>query len=61
MQSLFILLAPILLAASIYRVLGRIITFVHGEHLSFVPVKRMTIIFVGGDILSFIIQAAGKL
>ncbi|KAJ5088722.1 hypothetical protein N7456_012338 [Penicillium angulare] len=59
MQSLFILLAPILYAASIYRVLGRVITFLHGEHLSYVSVRWMTRIFVGGDILSFIIQGAG--
>ncbi|CAI7644016.1 unnamed protein product [Penicillium glandicola] len=59
MQSLFILLAPILYAASIYMVLGRIITFLNGEHLSSVPVHLMTKIFVGGDILSFILQAAG--
>jgi magnesium-transporting ATPase (P-type) len=41
-------------------VLGRIITFLRGENLSFVPVKLMTKIFVGGDVLSFILQAAGK-
>lgn len=60
MQSLFILLAPILYAASIYMVLGRIITFLKGEHLSYVPVRLMTRIFVLGDVLSFILQAAGK-
>ncbi|KAJ5753391.1 uncharacterized protein N7511_007544 [Penicillium nucicola] len=59
MQSLFLLLAPILYAASIYMVLGRIIRHVHGEHLSVVPVNFMTKTFVGGDVLSFILQAAG--
>ncbi|OJJ42796.1 hypothetical protein ASPZODRAFT_136928 [Penicilliopsis zonata CBS 506.65] len=59
LQSLFILLAPILYAASIYMVLGRIITFVDAPHLSVVPVHRMTKTFVGGDIFSFILQAAG--
>jgi RTA1 like protein. len=59
-QQLLILLAPILYAASIYMVLGRIISFLHGEHLSYVPVRLMTKIFVGGDILSFILQGAGK-
>ncbi|OQD95415.1 hypothetical protein PENSOL_c020G09941 [Penicillium solitum] len=58
-QQLLILLAPILYAASIYMVLGRIITFLQGEHLSYVPVRLMTKIFVGGDILSFILQGAG--
>ncbi|KAJ5492019.1 RTA-like protein [Penicillium expansum] len=59
LQQLLILLAPILYAASIYMVLGRIITFLHGEHLSYVPVRLMTKIFVGGDVLSFILQGAG--
>lgn len=60
MQSLFVLLAPILYAASVYMFLGRIITFLQGKHLSYVPVQLMTKIFVGGDILSFIVQGAGK-
>ena len=60
MQTLFILLAPILYAASIYMVLGRIIKYLHGEQLSCVPVHLMTKIFVGGDIVSFILQAAGR-
>ncbi|KAJ5775378.1 uncharacterized protein N7511_000389 [Penicillium nucicola] len=58
-QNLFLLLAPTLYAASIYMVLGRIITYVQGEHLSFIPVRLMTKIFVAGDVLSFILQAAG--
>jgi hypothetical protein len=40
--------------------LGRIITFLQAKHLSYVPVELMTKIFVGGDILSFIVQGAGK-
>jgi hypothetical protein len=60
-QSLLVLLAPTLYAASIYTVLGRIITFLHGEHLSYIPVKWMTKVFVAGDVLSFILQAAGEL
>ncbi|KAJ5318842.1 uncharacterized protein N7506_011546 [Penicillium brevicompactum] len=58
-QNLLILLAPTLYAASIYMVLGRLITFLHGQHLSYVPVKYMTKIFVLGDVLSFILQGAG--
>ncbi|KAJ5386613.1 hypothetical protein N7509_009154 [Penicillium cosmopolitanum] len=59
MQTLFILLAPTLYAASIYMVLGRIITSLKGEHLSYVPVRFMTKIFVMGDVLSFVLQGAG--
>lgn len=54
-----VLLAPTLYAASIYRVLGRVIKFLRGEHLSYVPVKYMTFTFVMGDVLSFILQGAG--
>lgn len=60
MQSLFLLLAPILYAASIYMVLGRVIKFVRGEKLSYIPVEIMTKVFVGGDVFSFLLQAAGK-
>ncbi|KAJ5673434.1 hypothetical protein N7507_002561 [Penicillium longicatenatum] len=59
MQTLFVLLAPTLYAASIYMVLGRIIVFLHGEHLSLVPVRFLTKIFVMGDVLSFVLQGAG--
>ncbi|PYH74872.1 RTA1 domain-containing protein [Aspergillus vadensis CBS 113365] len=58
-QTLLLLLAPTLYAASIYMVLGRIITFLNAQHLSVIPVKWMTKIFVSGDILSFILQGAG--
>ncbi|CAG8232621.1 unnamed protein product [Penicillium salamii] len=55
-QNLLILLAPTLYAASIYMVLGRLIIFLRGKHLSYMPVKYLTKIFVLGDILSFILQ-----
>ncbi|BCS06249.1 hypothetical protein ALUC_10630S [Aspergillus luchuensis] len=58
-QTLLLLLAPTLYAASIYMVLGRIITFLNAPHLSVIRVKWMTKIFVSGDILSFILQGAG--
>lgn len=60
MQTLFVLLAPTLYAASIYMVLGRIIKFLRAEHLSFVPVRFLTKIFVLGDVLSFVAQGAGR-
>ncbi|OGE54784.1 hypothetical protein PENARI_c005G01303 [Penicillium arizonense] len=58
-QTLLILLAPPLYAASIYMVLGRTVTYLHAEHLSLVPVKWMTKIFVTGDVFSFLLQCAG--
>lgn len=58
-QSLFILVAPALFAASIYMILGRLIRAVHAEHLSILPVGRVTKIFVAGDVFSFLLQCGG--
>ncbi|KAJ4418487.1 hypothetical protein N0V82_005567 [Gnomoniopsis sp. IMI 355080] len=59
-QTLLILVAPALLAASIYMTLGRLITMVHGEALSPIRPSWLTKIFVGGDILSFVFQIIGS-
>lgn len=58
-QSVLILLAPILFAASVYMYLGRIIVAVHGERQSIIPVKFLTKVFVAGDVLCFFIQGGG--
>ncbi|KAL4940670.1 hypothetical protein BDV06DRAFT_230189 [Aspergillus oleicola] len=58
-QTILILLAPPLYAASIYMVLGRLIVFLHAERLSVVSVRWMTKIFVIGDVIGFVAQAAG--
>ncbi|KAK7428076.1 hypothetical protein QQZ08_005508 [Neonectria magnoliae] len=58
-QTPLLLLAPTLFAASIYMVLGRIIGMVEAGHLSIVRVNWLTKIFVLGDVLSFLVQAAG--
>lgn len=55
-QSAFILLPPTLYAATIYMCLGRIIGLLHGDHLSPIRSSRLTKTFVGGDILSFLVQ-----
>ena len=59
MQSLLILVAPALFAASIYIILGRIILLVDGERYSLVRLKWLTKIFVAGDVLSFLLQGSG--
>ncbi|KAL4784533.1 RTA1 like protein-domain-containing protein [Aspergillus varians] len=59
MQSILLLVAPALFAASIYMYLGRIIMLVRGEKLSIIRVSWMTKIFVAGDVLSFLMQASG--
>lgn len=60
LQSLFILLAPSLFAASIYMILGRIIRLTDGDSRSMVRGTRLTKIFVSGDVLSFFIQSGGQ-
>lgn len=59
-QSMFILLAPALFAASIYIILGRIILLTDGEIHSVIRQRRLTKIFVIGDILCFTLQCGGK-
>ncbi|KAI9730418.1 MAG: hypothetical protein M1834_005928 [Cirrosporium novae-zelandiae] len=58
-QSLLILIAPALFAASIYMVLGRIIGLVDGQQHSIIPLKWLTKVFVTGDSISFLAQALG--
>lgn len=60
LQSLLILLAPALYAASIYMVLGRIIRVTAGEKYALIRVTWLTKIFVTGDVLSFLVQCMGK-
>ncbi|RDW79828.1 hypothetical protein BP6252_04466 [Coleophoma cylindrospora] len=58
-QTLLLLVAPALLAATIYMILGRIIMSVDGESLSLVKKRWLTKIFVTSDVLSFFIQLGG--
>jgi hypothetical protein len=59
MQTLLILLAPILFAASIYMFLGRIITATGRVSSSMIRPARLTKVFVGDDIICFLVQAIG--
>ncbi|KAJ5340331.1 RTA-like protein [Penicillium brevicompactum] len=59
-QTLTILVAPALFAASIYMVLGRLVRLVQSEAYSPISPSLLTKIFVGGDILSFVVQIAGS-
>ena len=61
MQSALILIAPAFLAASIYMTLGRIIQMLDAEQSSVIKLRWLTTIFVAGDVLSFLMQASGKL
>jgi RTA1 like protein len=59
MQSVLLLLAPVLFAASLYMTLGRVIRAVHAEQDSIIPPRWLTRVFVIGDCFSFLIQASG--
>ncbi|KAE8390152.1 RTA1 like protein-domain-containing protein [Aspergillus alliaceus] len=58
-QTILLLVAPALFAASIYMMLGKIIVLLEAEDLSFFKKRWLTKFFVCGDILSFSVQAAG--
>ncbi|KAH7014748.1 RTA1 like protein-domain-containing protein [Ilyonectria destructans] len=58
-QSMYILVAPALFAASIYMTLSRIVLAVQGSKYSLIKPSRVTAIFVGGDIATFMIQGGG--
>lgn len=59
-STIMVLLAPPLYAASIYMTLGRLVTYLDAESLSVVPVIWLTPIFVTGDVIAFVMQAAGN-
>ncbi|PLB51728.1 RTA1-domain-containing protein [Aspergillus steynii IBT 23096] len=56
-QTLLILLAPALLAASIYASLKRVIVNLKARELFMLPPRCTTGFFVSGDVASFFIQA----
>lgn len=59
LQSSFLLLGPVLFAASLYMTLGRVIRAVDGGEFSLIRLNWLTRIFVAGDVVSFIVQASG--
>ncbi|KAK0210391.1 RTA1 like protein-domain-containing protein [Desarmillaria ectypa] len=59
MQSILLLVAPALYAASIYVVLGRLMHKLRTERFSLIRVNWLTKFFVTGDVLSFLIQSSG--
>lgn len=59
-ETVFILVAPAFFSASIYMLLGRIMVLVDGESKSIIKRTWLTKIFVCGDVLSLLLQAAGQ-
>jgi hypothetical protein len=58
-QTLLILLPPSLYAATIYMIYGRIVLLVNAPDASVIGPGKVTKIFVTGDVISFLIPAAG--
>ncbi|KAL8937181.1 MAG: hypothetical protein Q9216_004555 [Gyalolechia sp. 2 TL-2023] len=58
-QSLFILVAPALFAATIYMTLGRVMRATGAQSYSVIRVNWLTKIFVIGDIFTFCVQGGG--
>lgn len=55
------LLAPVLFAATIYMLLGRIVRVTCAEHHAPIASKWLTRTFVIGDVSGMLIQGAGKI
>lgn len=60
LQVVLPLVAPALFAASIYMTLGRTVEMSEGDKYLFIKRSMPTKIFVIGDIISFLMQGAGK-
>ncbi|PYI00735.1 putative RTA1 domain protein [Aspergillus sclerotiicarbonarius CBS 121057] len=58
-QTILILIAPPLFAASIYMTLGRLIIRLDAESTSLIPVRWLTTVFVVDDVISFFLQSGG--
>lgn len=58
-QSILLLVAPALFAASIYMELARIVLMVEGDHALIIRRRWLTRIFVTGDVVSFLMQSGG--
>jgi hypothetical protein len=58
-QTLLLLVAPPLFAASIYMTLGRIITSVYGESYNLIKTRWLTKVFLTSDVVTFFVQLAG--
>jgi hypothetical protein len=58
-QNVLLLIAPALMAASIYMILSRVILLTEGEVHAVIRRRWLTKIFVVGDIISIELQSAG--
>lgn len=59
LQSITILIAPAFMAATLYMVFGEIVKAFDGYKYCYIPIRWFTKIFVIGDVMSILLQAAG--
>lgn len=60
-HSILVLVAPAVIAASVYMLLEKIIRLADGDSYSILSPRWITRIFVVGDVSSFLIQSYGQL
>ncbi|KAI0123680.1 RTA1 like protein-domain-containing protein [Xylariales sp. AK1849] len=60
LQAIFLLLPPVLFAATLYMVYSRVVRAVHGESFSLTSPRWTTTIFVVGDWLCLNVQSSGS-
>ncbi|CCK71125.1 RTA1 domain-containing protein KNAG_0G00690 [Huiozyma naganishii CBS 8797] len=58
-QTVLLLIAPTLYAATIYMLFGRLAHLLFAEKIMIMPARWNTLIFVLGDVASLLMQAAG--
>ncbi|KAE9574005.1 hypothetical protein CGMCC3_g10020 [Colletotrichum fructicola] len=58
-HSILVLVAPAVIAASVYMLLEKIIRLAEGDSYSILSPRWITRIFVAGDVASFVIQSYG--
>ncbi|ODV63522.1 RTA1 domain-containing protein [Ascoidea rubescens DSM 1968] len=58
-QSIFLLVAPALFAASIYMYFGRCVNLLDSKKSCLISTRFLTKIFVSGDLISFLMQGGG--
>jgi hypothetical protein len=59
LMEFFTLLAPSIISAGIFMMFNRVEKFLHAEHYSLIPTRILTVFFVIGDVVSFLVQAGG--
>ncbi|SCU86688.1 LANO_0C08878g1_1 [Lachancea nothofagi CBS 11611] len=58
-QTVMLLVAAAFMAATIYMNFGRLLVVMNATKVSFVPIRFSTTLFVLGDVVSILLQAAG--